>query len=493
MVKKNIIANFLGSAWTGLIALVFIPSYISLMGAEAFALIGLFIALANLLSALDFGISPTLNRELATASVNRETAKMRNTLRSFEILYLIIILLVIATLMGGSPYLAEFWLQNNRLSTETVEDSLQLMALVIALHLFSNFYSAGLAGLQHQVQANMLNAVMTTLRYAAVVPLLYYISAAPVFFFAWQLLVGLLHVVALALLLWQKILLPSHRPVFQKRLVHKVWKFSAAVSAISIIGLLLAQMDRMFLSRLLSLEDLGYYSVASVIAMGIAPRIASPFFTALYPRFTQYFKQSEEDKAISLYHVGCLMLALVLIPVSLFISLYSSELLWLWTHDYKTVEMASLVLSLLALGCLFHGMMYIPYALQLAYAKIKVALAINFISLCVMIPLMLVFYYSYGTIGVALTWLLINIFATLVGVFTVHRYLLKGEYVRWLFHDNGLVFIIALLPGITGKLLFPEISATALLLILCVMLCLPVVLISSTRARLINIFQGYFG
>ncbi|MDM8546570.1 oligosaccharide flippase family protein [Candidatus Venteria ishoeyi] len=492
MVKKNIIANFLGSAWMGLMALAFIPSYISLMGSEAFALIGLFIALANLLSALDFGISPTLNRELAACSVNHAVEKMRNTLRTFEVVYFIIILLVIAGLVGASSYVAESWLQNNQLSTKTVAQSLQLMAVVIALHLLTNFYSAGLAGLQYQIQVNTVNAVMATLRYAAIVPLMHTVSASPVFFFIWQLLIGLLHLLTIMLIIWRKIPASTHRPVFQKDIIHAVWKFSAGVSIISIMGLVLVQLDRIFLSHWLSLETFGYYSVASIIAMSIAPRIASPFFAALYPRLTQYFKQGEEDKSIALYHNGCFMLALILIPLSLFIALYAQELLWLWTSDHKTVNNAASTLTLLALGCLFHGMMYIPYALQLAHARIKIALYLNIISLCIAVPLMLILYTNHGANGVAFTWFILNAFSTLIGVFMIHRHLLKGEYKKWLLYDNGPVFIIALLPAVAARLLFYDISLIGLLLILCMMFFLPVVLISTSRSRLVKIFQGHF-
>ncbi len=471
-------------------ALAFIPQYISLMGSEAFALVGLFIALANLLSALDFGISPTLNRELAVCSINHATEKMRNTLRTFEITYLVIVLLVIAGLIGASSYLAESWLQNNQISTEIVHQSLQLMALVIALHLLVNFYSAGLYGLQYQLQANVINAIMATLRYAAVVPLMYTISASPVFFFTWQLIIGVIHLSIIMLMVWRKIPAPKHRPLFQKQIIRTLWKFSAGVSIISILGLLFAQLDRILLSRWLSLEALGYYSVASIIAMSIAPRIASPFFSAIYPRLTQHFKLGEEDKSISLYHSSSLILALILVPLSIFIAMFAKELLWLWTNDQHTVNSSAFTLTLLSSGCLFHGMMYIPYALQLAHARIKIAMYTNMIALLIAAFLMLILYRNHGANGVAFAWLIVNFFAATLGTFMVHRHLLKGQYKKWIMYDNGLVFLIALPPAIAGKLLFSPISLIELFLILLVMFCLPVLLISESRRRLLTIIHG---
>lgn len=42
MLKRNLIANYLGQGWTALMGLAFIPLYIRYLGIEAYGLIGLF-------------------------------------------------------------------------------------------------------------------------------------------------------------------------------------------------------------------------------------------------------------------------------------------------------------------------------------------------------------------------------------------------------------------------------------------------------------------
>jgi O-antigen/teichoic acid export membrane protein len=42
MLKRNLIANYLGQGWTALVGLAFIPLYIKYLGIEAYGLIGLF-------------------------------------------------------------------------------------------------------------------------------------------------------------------------------------------------------------------------------------------------------------------------------------------------------------------------------------------------------------------------------------------------------------------------------------------------------------------
>ncbi len=64
-VKYNIVANYLGQIWVGLIALVFIPLYIDYLGIEAYGLIALFAVMQSMFVLLDAGMTPTLNREMA--------------------------------------------------------------------------------------------------------------------------------------------------------------------------------------------------------------------------------------------------------------------------------------------------------------------------------------------------------------------------------------------------------------------------------------------
>jgi O-antigen/teichoic acid export membrane protein len=88
LLKKNIIANFGGNIWTGLMGLVFVPLYIRFMGIEAYGLVGVFAALLGVFALLDMGLSSMLNREMARLSAQKNKAQdMRDLLRTLEIPY----------------------------------------------------------------------------------------------------------------------------------------------------------------------------------------------------------------------------------------------------------------------------------------------------------------------------------------------------------------------------------------------------------------------
>ena len=56
-VKKNIIANFLGKSWMGILSLAITPLYVKLIGIESYGLLGVFASLVGLLALLDMGFS----------------------------------------------------------------------------------------------------------------------------------------------------------------------------------------------------------------------------------------------------------------------------------------------------------------------------------------------------------------------------------------------------------------------------------------------------
>ena len=74
MLKRNLIANYLGQGWTAIMGLVFIPLYIKYLGIESYGLIGLFGVLQAWLSLLDMGMTPTLSREMARFTAGTHSA-----------------------------------------------------------------------------------------------------------------------------------------------------------------------------------------------------------------------------------------------------------------------------------------------------------------------------------------------------------------------------------------------------------------------------------
>src|SRR5688572_18197049 len=93
--RRNVAANFAGSAWASLMGLAFVPLYIRLLGAESYGIVGVFVSLIGMLAVLDLGLSQAMNREMARLSVDSiNEAQLVNTARTLEVVYWVVALLV---------------------------------------------------------------------------------------------------------------------------------------------------------------------------------------------------------------------------------------------------------------------------------------------------------------------------------------------------------------------------------------------------------------
>src|ERR1051325_5122223 len=145
---------------------------------------------------------------------------------------------------------------------------------------------------------------------------------------------------------------------------------------IALLSIGLTQLDKIVLSRMLSLTAFGYYAIAAAVAASLY-RIITPVFTALFPRFSQVVAAGEGEGLAALYHRASKLVVVVVVPAAIFIAAFSAEVLLLWTRNGAIAANAHLVLSLLILGTAVNGVMTIPYALQLAHGWTRLSAAPN--------------------------------------------------------------------------------------------------------------------
>jgi len=455
-VKKNLTANFMSNGWAALTAVILTPVYIRLLGIEAWGIVGLYLSLQTLCLLLDLGLSATLNRELARLSLNSDTAQeMRNLVRTIEMIYW-----AIALFLGGSvfllaPVIANKWVHANQLSPATIQNAIRLMGVTLCLQWPFGLYSGGLSGLQRQVTLSAINIGVSTLRGLAIIIVLATVSPTLGAFFLCQIGASTLQTCLAGLFLWRTLPRTALSSRFQTTSLRRLWRFSAGMSGIMILSVILTQMDKVILSGILSLEHFGYYVLASTVAVGIYLPV-TPIYSALYPRFTQLVTLGDQEALKQLYHQGCQLMSVAILPVSVVIALFSRQVLLLWTGDVITADHTHTVLSILIAGTALNGSIYLPYAFQFAHGWTKLAFSINLVAVVVLIPLLIVAASRYGAVGAAFTWLIFNCGLTLATVQFMHARLLKGEQWKWYVEDVGLPLTVSLATGAICVLLVPK-------------------------------------
>lgn len=433
--KKNVVANFAGSVWSALMGLAFVPLYIRMMGVESYGIVGVFTALMGMLAVLDLGLSQAMNREMAKLSVDEQNPhRMVDTARTLEIVYWGVALIVGVLIALLATPIATYWLNPEQLTRDDLQQALWIMGLVIALRWPVSLYMGGMNGLQRQVDVNVILSIVATLQGGGALLVLWLVAPTIQAFLAWQVFMALFQVAVLRVVLWRSFA-HCRSGRFDRRILSDIWRFAAGMSGISLLATILTQLDKVLLSKMLSLSEFGYYTFAANVA-SVLFRLVGPIFTAYYPRLTGLASGDNQAGLAAAYHQGSQLMAVLIIPVAFVLAFFSADILEIWTRDPKMVAHASLLISVLTIGNALNGLMTMPYALQLAYGRTRFALFQNIVAVIVLVPAIYFATTWWGAIGAASVWLLLNIGYIVIGIQIMHRYLLRGEKSNWYLNDT---------------------------------------------------------
>lgn len=433
--KRNVIANFAGQGWTAVMGLAFIPLYIHYLGVEAFGLIGLYAVLQAWLALLDMGMSPTLNREMARFTAGTHSAQsIRDLLRSLEVIALCIAATIAFSVWTVSGFLATDWLQAEKLPVAVVAQAISIMGMIIALRLIESIYRGSLFGLQRQVWYNAVNAVLATLRHGGVVIVLAWISPDIQAFFYWQAAISLLAVAILAVGVHRALPVPPAPPRFSPGAIAEIWRFAGGTMAVTFLAILLTQLDKMLLARLLPLETFAYYMLAATVAGALYLAIG-PITSAFFPRMVEFFTREDRAGLSETYHLGAQLVTLVTAPTVMLLCFFPGDIIYVWSGSVELAGNVAPILSVLALGVFLNGLMQMPAQLQLAYGWVRLCINTNLVAVVVLVPAIFWAVPRYGAMGAAWIWVTLNAGYILVNVQLMHRRLLAKEKWKWYFAD----------------------------------------------------------
>jgi O-antigen/teichoic acid export membrane protein len=146
----------------------------------------------------------------------------------------------------------------------------------------------------------------------------------------------------------------------------------------------------------------------------------------------------------------------MILPAAIVVSLFASEILFLWTGDPVTVANTHNIVSLLIIGTALNGLMNLPYGLQLAHAWTKLTLYTNIIASIMLVPMIYFLATHYGVVGAASAWVILNTGYVLICIQIMHSRLLKGEQWRWYLNDVGIPLLAAFSAALLWRIFIPN-------------------------------------
>jgi O-antigen/teichoic acid export membrane protein len=445
---KNLFWNIINGSWLGLLILLVTPIYVSSVGLAGYGLISFWLMIQILIGLLDFGIGSTLVREFASSFKNRLGKNYRqDLLKTLEFFFWTISILFAAIFILMSGWISNTWLKLNIYEASEFSRVLIVMAVSISFQFPFSLYINGLAGLQEHRRMNLFQIICNTIRYAAGSATLLWKPDLYLFFLV-QSIISVAQTYFIRQDLWRIISnQDAYTPIFKISILNKLWRFSLGMSLNSIVAIMLANADRIALSKMLPLSQLGEYGLAFT-ATGLIQLGIQPFYRVFFPKYSELFSLGKLKELRHEYFESCKLMACVIIPLGFWGWVFAPLLFkaWLGYSPENSVQ----VFRFLSIAITCAGIGWLPAAFQQSQGWSKLHVQMMILALIIGTPLMVFMIKSYGLIGATSVWLLHGFIDLTLGLWLMHKRILIGELLTW----YRLVIIPPLLISLLISILF---------------------------------------
>lgn len=445
--KTNIIASYISQIYVMVVGIVMLPLYIKYMGPEAFGLVGFFAMLQVWFNLLDMGLTPTMARETARfRGGSLEPLLYRQLVRALEGLFLGGALLGGGALFIASDYISNSWLNVDALPANELKIAVQMMALIVALRWMCGLYRGAISGSEKLVWLGVFNALIASLRFVAVLPILIFVEATPISFFSFQLGVAVLELTGLAYYSYQifPVVGKNSSIVWSWAPLKPILKFSLSIAFTSSVWILITQTDKLVLSTILPLAEYGYFTLAVLVASGVMV-VSAPVSAVIMPRMAKLEAEGAHSQLILVYRQSTQLVSIIAGSASIVLMFYAEPLLIAWTGNKVLAEHSAPVLTLYAIGNGILSVSAFPYYLQYAKGNLRLHLIGNAVFVIILIPLVIWAARQYGSIGAGYVWLGMNLLVFLVWLPFIHRKFVPGLNLLWYGKDTLAIIFPALL------------------------------------------------
>jgi O-antigen/teichoic acid export membrane protein len=402
-----------------LLPILALPWYLAALGPSQFGLIGFIVMLQAVLGLLDAGMSQALVREIAVRLDTTENGQFRAALLlfGFERIYWLFALCVggITAVLAGN--IATHWLNLEGVPLASGRLAVYGAAFIFAAQFPGSVYRSVLVGGQAQVALNAVLFVGALLRHLGGV-IVVFLWPTLSSYLAWHAAIILLETFVRGKLAWRTLTIKRRQVNWQTRELRTVWRFAAGMSGAAWLGALTVQMDKIVLSRMVSIEQFGYYTIAATVAMGML-QLVYPLVQAVLPRAIQLRGEPALLRSLCLKLV-CLLGLLAGVGIVLFVMI-GEWLLNFWLRNPPAVETVYPILAVLLVGTCLNALYNVGYIYWIVYEKIRRIFQVNVMALIFSVVIVPLFVAWQGTIGAAFSWLIINLIGLLLSLEWITR------------------------------------------------------------------------
>lgn len=439
-IVSGLAGGIVGNLWNAVLMLAVTPVFVKQLGVEAFGLVSLIAVLQVAVGALDMGLGSTITREVARAKQD-ESDSVRRLLATLGAVYWFMAALIGGGLLWGANALLNMLGASKSMPAHDVLQAIQLIVVYLAVRWPVAFYGGVLSGQQCVGLLNALKSGCLTLRWMGGA-IMAWVSHDLMMVLGWFVFTALFELVAMMWAAKRVYAGLTFRPRFELEAFKGVWRFSASMYAISLLAMLLTQMDRFAVSSYLGLDSLGLYSISYSLAAGTTLLQTALNVVAL-PAYSSSSGEQSRESLLRRYGKFSQVTGWVMAPVLAGLVLFAKPVVTVWI-DAATAAQTAVPIALLAAGFCFNAVYSNTYLLGIASGQPGFFLWANVLGLLIYVIALVIGLTYFGIAGAAGAWFVLNAYYLLVVMPAAHSRFGLGKVVSWLVRNFGIFALAAL-------------------------------------------------
>jgi O-antigen/teichoic acid export membrane protein len=452
----NIIWNFFGQAWMLVITLLAMPFIIHRLGVDLYALYALIGVIIGYFAFLQFGFGTASVKYIAQYLAAKDEINIRKTFWSCLFIYALMGLAGAVTIAVLAHTFVDRFL---KIPAELKELSL----LVLRIGSFGFFVSMILAAIGSVMQAlgrfdilGRIGIILASVQIVITVILLKVgLSIEAV------VISGIVVQIAGIFIYWghAKRLLPFlARPALDMATIKYLFRFGGMVAVSGIVGPVLMNTEKIFLTIFRPMSALTYYSVPCSIVYRLTI-IPSAFTSVLFTTFSYFGSTNSGEINKDLHYRGALYIFFCYAFFMVFFIIFGKSFLALWLgNDFA--EKSTNILTILLTAGLINVIASPSFSFLQAVGKPYLPAVFHVVEVIVYIPAAWVLIRRFGGYGAAFAWLLRVTLDTLL-LHAASAIVLKESVFAW----YGRLFYRGLPPLLVSGFLFLCLRSLGLYLI----------------------------
>ena len=347
-------------------------------------------------------MTATITRQMALYDHNQNSlAKKKTIFNTFEILYFIICIFLLGTGLVFLEQISSNFFNESEITFDNKVNIFLLILLALFFQLPSSLYIGALMGLDKQLSANLLISFAALARGTLAMLFLYFEPSLENFFYS-QIIVNVIYLISLRITVFRNLKSSKLEKRFDIQVVKDNLSFTSNMALLSVLGVILINIDKLLVANLLSLKEVGIYTLAFNLST-LPIMLCQIVSVSTYPTIIKEVQNFQEFAFKEFYLSINSLMASLLIPLSLTLIFFNNHISFAWIGDIELSKTVFIYSIILIAAQTIQGSTMLAYYYALSREITRPQILIAIFSVIMLLAVMYFAIKSYGLYGASLT------------------------------------------------------------------------------------------